>query len=184
MSVPGWRELNREHWDELVAIHVDGEFHDVLGFLAGRAGVEVEFAQTDVYEAFHALGGMTFDIVYGGIGAVHWVSDIELWEETMARLLAPGGRFYMAEFHPFATVATMGKPGRSTTDFRLDSIAMRSRSQEASRDPCPLIAIVPLSRVRLLLAAGAVPLEVYGSVSVRWLLRCAKDAGDGFGAGG
>ncbi len=34
-----WLETNREMWDERVPIHVDGEFYDVAGFLAGRSAL-------------------------------------------------------------------------------------------------------------------------------------------------
>jgi SAM-dependent methyltransferase len=38
---PGdWLEFNRANWDERVPIHVDGEFYDVAGFVAGRETVE------------------------------------------------------------------------------------------------------------------------------------------------
>ncbi|HTU85140.1 MAG TPA: class I SAM-dependent methyltransferase [Solirubrobacteraceae bacterium] len=72
--------------------------------LAQRARLTAEFLEADVYDAIDALGGRTFDVVYTGIGAIHWLPDITRWAEVMARLLAPGGRFYMAEFHPFASV--------------------------------------------------------------------------------
>lgn len=163
MEEQEWRELNLQHWDELVAIHVHGAFHDVPGFLAGRstlrpferselgpvegltlvhaqchfgldtlswaregaivtgfdfsaaavraaddlarrACLDAEFLQADVYDALDALGSRTFDVVYTGVGAIHWLPDITRWGAAMAQLLVPGGRFYMAEFHPFASV--------------------------------------------------------------------------------
>jgi SAM-dependent methyltransferase len=158
-----WREINRALWDERVRIHVEGDFYDVPGFLAGRstllpfeptelgsvagstlvhpqchfgldtlgwarlgarvtgldfsapaiaaarelagrAGLEAEFVEADVYDAPHALDGRIFDVVYTGLGALNWLPDIERWAATMAELLAPEGRFYMAEFHPFLEV--------------------------------------------------------------------------------
>jgi SAM-dependent methyltransferase len=72
--------------------------------LAQRAGLDAEFLQADVYDAIDAIGGRTFDVVYTGIGAIHWLPDIARWAAVMARLLLPGGHFYMAEFHPFASV--------------------------------------------------------------------------------
>jgi SAM-dependent methyltransferase len=158
-----WREVNRALWDERVPIHVDGQFYDVPGFLAGesrllpfeveelgsvdgatlvhpqchfgldtlslarmgarvtgldfsapaieaarrvadQAGIEAEFVQADVYEASAALGGRRFDVVYTGRGAINWLPDIERWARVMASLLAPRGRFYITEFHPFTEV--------------------------------------------------------------------------------
>jgi hypothetical protein len=51
-----------------------------------------------------ALGGRRFDVVYTGLGALIWLPDIERWAGTMVELLTPGGRFYLAEFHPFTDV--------------------------------------------------------------------------------
>jgi SAM-dependent methyltransferase len=72
--------------------------------LAGDAGIEAEFVESDVYAAVEALGGRRFDLVYTGLGAVNWLPDIERWATVMAALVAPGGRFYLAEFHPFSAV--------------------------------------------------------------------------------
>jgi SAM-dependent methyltransferase len=72
--------------------------------LAQRAKLEAEFVCANVYDAVAALDGRRFEVVYTGLGAVLWLPDIERWAATMAALLAPGGRFYMAEFHPITDV--------------------------------------------------------------------------------
>lgn len=72
--------------------------------LATRAGIDADFVHADVYDAPNALGGRRFDIVYTGLGAINWLPDIGRWAETMAALVAPGGTFYLAEFHPFVDV--------------------------------------------------------------------------------
>jgi SAM-dependent methyltransferase len=72
--------------------------------LASDAGIEAEFVASDVYEAAAALGGRRFDVVYTGLGALNWLPDVERWAQVMASLVVPGGRFYLAEFHPFASV--------------------------------------------------------------------------------
>jgi SAM-dependent methyltransferase len=161
--VTDWRETNRRLWDERVPIHVDSEFYDVEGFLAGastlrpfevrevgdvagatlvhpqchfgldtlswarrgaqvtgldfsapaieaardlagRASLDAEFVHADLYDAPEALGGRRFNVVYTGLGAIIWLPDIERWARTMAALLAPGGRFYLTEFHPVTDI--------------------------------------------------------------------------------
>ncbi|HEX6567830.1 MAG TPA: class I SAM-dependent methyltransferase [Acidimicrobiales bacterium] len=67
---------------------------------AGRAGLDAEFVVGNVYDAVGLVGGRTFDIVYTGLGAINWLPDIERWADVMAALTAPGGLFYVAEFHP------------------------------------------------------------------------------------
>jgi SAM-dependent methyltransferase len=86
--------------------------------LARRAGLAAEFVEAGVYDAVTALGGRAFDVVYTSIGAIIWLPDITRWASTMAGLLAPGGRFYMAEFHPFSVV--LGDEDLTVTDSYFD----------------------------------------------------------------
>jgi SAM-dependent methyltransferase len=86
--------------------------------LAGQAGLRAEFTEASVYQAPAALGGRTFDIVYTSIGTIIWLPDIGRWADTVATLLAPGGRFYMAEFHPFSVV--LGEDDLTVTDSYFD----------------------------------------------------------------
>lgn len=71
--------------------------------LAERCGVEADFVVSDVYEAPSVLG-RTFDVVYTGLGALCWLSDLDAWASVVASLLAEGGRFYLLEFHPLLFV--------------------------------------------------------------------------------
>jgi SAM-dependent methyltransferase len=68
--------------------------------LASAAGASIDFVEADVYAAPDVLGAEGFDLVYTGIGALCWLPDIKRWGETVARLLKPGGRFFMREGHP------------------------------------------------------------------------------------
>lgn len=77
---------------------------DAARDLAAGAGLEAEFVQADVYDAPVALGGRRFDVVYTGLGAINWLPDLAAWARTMAALLAPGGRFYLVEFHPASAI--------------------------------------------------------------------------------
>ena len=68
--------------------------------LAAAAGADIDFVESDVYAAADALGGERFDLVYTGIGALCWLPDIRRWAQTVAALLAPGGRLFIREGHP------------------------------------------------------------------------------------
>lgn len=72
--------------------------------VTARAGLEAEFVVSDVYEAREALEHRRFDIVYTGLGALCWLPDIEGWAEVVRGLVAPGGTFYLAEFHPLSDI--------------------------------------------------------------------------------
>lgn len=68
--------------------------------IARRAGVQVEYVQSDVYGAVAALAGRRFDVVYTGKGALCYLPDLARWAAVVARLLRPGGFLYLVEFHP------------------------------------------------------------------------------------
>jgi SAM-dependent methyltransferase len=68
--------------------------------LSRRAGVDVRFVESEVYDAPAALGGETFDVVYASVGVLNWLPDIAGWARVVARLLAPGGRLVLRESHP------------------------------------------------------------------------------------
>jgi SAM-dependent methyltransferase len=68
--------------------------------VAAKAGVEVDFVQSDVYEAVDVLGAGGFDLVFTGIGALCWLPSVGRWAETVAGLLRPGGRLFIREGHP------------------------------------------------------------------------------------
>ncbi|MFF0529485.1 class I SAM-dependent methyltransferase [Nocardia amikacinitolerans] len=74
--------------------------------LAAEIGVadRARFVAADVYDAVDALGAAAFDLVYTGMGALMWLSDIRRWARTVAGLLRPGGRLYLVEIHPLTDV--------------------------------------------------------------------------------
>ncbi|MGY0216604.1 class I SAM-dependent methyltransferase [Endozoicomonadaceae bacterium StTr2] len=67
--------------------------------LKDKAELNAEFICADVYD-FGANNTTQYDIVFTSFGAICWLPDINLWAETVASALKPGGQFYMAEFHP------------------------------------------------------------------------------------
>lgn len=46
--------------------------------------------------------GERFDVVFASYGVLCWIRDRRRWAEVAARHLAPGGIFYLIEFHPVA----------------------------------------------------------------------------------
>jgi 2-polyprenyl-3-methyl-5-hydroxy-6-metoxy-1,4-benzoquinol methylase len=75
---------------------------DTAVSLAGRAGIDsARFVAAEISEASQALAGETFDVVYTGTGVMQWIPDVGSWARTAAALVAPGGFFYIADYHPF-----------------------------------------------------------------------------------
>jgi SAM-dependent methyltransferase len=73
---------------------------DAARELASDTGASIEFVLSSVFDAPSALGDKRFDVVYTGIGALCWLSDICAWARVVAALLRPGGRLYIREGHP------------------------------------------------------------------------------------
>jgi SAM-dependent methyltransferase len=71
--------------------------------LAAELGLKARFVQSELYDLPDHLGGQ-FDIVYTSFGAIYWLPDIDGWAGVVDHFLAPGGRFYIAEFHPVTHV--------------------------------------------------------------------------------
>ncbi|MFI9756957.1 class I SAM-dependent methyltransferase [Streptomyces sp. NPDC051963] len=68
--------------------------------IAAKAGLDVTYVRANVYDAVEALEGRQFDVVYTGKGALCYLPDLDRWAGVVARLLRPGGRLYVVEFHP------------------------------------------------------------------------------------
>ncbi len=77
--------------------------------LAARAGVRIDYVESDVDGAPRALEGRRFDLVYTGIGALCWLPDIGRWAEVVSALLAPGGRLFLREGHPMLWALDEGR---------------------------------------------------------------------------
>ncbi|MGI8667398.1 MAG: class I SAM-dependent methyltransferase [Jatrophihabitans sp.] len=68
--------------------------------LATAAGADIDYVESDAYDAVQRFGPGRFDLVYTGIGALCWLPDIARWGRLVADLLAPGGRLFIREGHP------------------------------------------------------------------------------------
>ena len=68
--------------------------------IAARAGNDVTFVESNVYDAPDVLDRAGFDLVFTGIGALCWLPDVRRWARVVAALLRPGGRLFLREGHP------------------------------------------------------------------------------------
>jgi SAM-dependent methyltransferase len=67
--------------------------------LASRIGVPARFVESDVAAAPDLLRE-TYDIVFASRGVLMWIGDLDAWATSCARLLKPGGIFYLLDIHP------------------------------------------------------------------------------------
>lgn len=68
-----------------------------------QLGLSAEFVESSVYDLPVVLAG-TFELVFTSYGVLKWLPDIDRWAEVVGRYLAPGGTFFMVEFHPLLYV--------------------------------------------------------------------------------
>jgi SAM-dependent methyltransferase len=78
--------------------------------LAERTGADVDFVESDVYDAPEVLGRHGFDLVFTGVGALCWLPDIRRWAAVVAALLRPGGRLFLREGHPMLWALDEARP--------------------------------------------------------------------------
>ena len=90
---------------EVVGVDISDEAIALARRLADDVGLSgrAEFICSDVYDADDPLGERLFDIVFVSWGALEWLPDLAPWARLIARRLKPGGLYYMAEIHPFAS---------------------------------------------------------------------------------
>jgi SAM-dependent methyltransferase len=77
---------------------------------AARVGADVDFVQSDVYDALAVLEPGGYDLVFTGIGALCWLPDVRRWAGVVASLLRPGGRLFIREGHPMLLTLSDPRP--------------------------------------------------------------------------
>ena len=73
------------------------------GLLIEKTGLKGKFIRCDVLDLIGKID-RKFDIVFQSYGTHCWIEDIEKWAKVVAHYLKPNGIFYIADFHPVATV--------------------------------------------------------------------------------
>ncbi|KAG0231549.1 S-adenosyl-L-methionine-dependent methyltransferase [Mortierella sp. GBAus27b] len=67
--------------------------------LAKDAGIEATFVRADVFEFFDTTDPNQFDVVFASYGALGWLSSMERYGAGVNKILKPGGRYCIVEFH-------------------------------------------------------------------------------------
>jgi SAM-dependent methyltransferase len=77
---------------------------------AASLGADVDFVQSDVYDALDVVEPGGYDLVFTGIGALCWLPDVRRWAGVVASLLRPGGRLFIREGHPMLLTLADPRP--------------------------------------------------------------------------
>ena len=84
---------------EVAAVDFSDEAIRTANEIKGELELDTSFICCNVYELKEHLDRQ-FDIVFTSYGVVGWLPDLQIWADIISHFLAPGGVFYMAEFHP------------------------------------------------------------------------------------
>lgn len=68
--------------------------------LSKQTGVSAEFICSNIYDLKENLD-KKYDLVFTSYGTIGWLPDIKKWAEIVSHFLKPGGKFLIAEFHPY-----------------------------------------------------------------------------------
>jgi SAM-dependent methyltransferase len=79
--------------------------------LSAELNIPARFIESDVYKLQDVLQGQ-FDIVFASYGVICWLPDFPRWAQVAASYVKPGGFFYLADAHPFATTLDADSPER------------------------------------------------------------------------
>lgn len=67
--------------------------------LARETGIAARFVRADLLD-WLATTDERFELAFSSYGTIGWLSDLDAWARGVARILAPGGRLVLLEFHP------------------------------------------------------------------------------------
>jgi SAM-dependent methyltransferase len=85
--------------------------------LAEDTGIDATFVRSDLFEWFESTHDR-FDVAFASYGTIGWLRDLDTWARGVARILVPGGKLVLLEFHPL--VWSIGSDGRLTEPYFLD----------------------------------------------------------------
>ncbi|MEK5475734.1 class I SAM-dependent methyltransferase [Paenibacillus sp. FSL R5-0407] len=71
--------------------------------LAEAAGTQIRYIQSDVFQLPQNELTSEYDVVFMEKGVLHYFLDLQPLFEVVAKLLKPGGRFVLQDFHPVTT---------------------------------------------------------------------------------
>ncbi len=73
---------------------------ELASSLAAGAGLDARFQRADLLDWLEDGPPDRFDVAFSCYGCIGWLSDLDRWARGMRRVLRPGGRLVLVEFHP------------------------------------------------------------------------------------
>jgi len=92
--------------------------------IAREANVKIKYLVSDVLELPEQEITADYDLVVMELGILHYFIDLKPLMDIVYKLLKPGGKFVLQDFHPISTklITTKGKKHKVTGDYFDSSI--------------------------------------------------------------
>ena len=84
---------------DVTAVDLSSESIALANKLNEKMETSVHFVECNVYDTPQHVSG-PFDIVFTSYGAICWLPDLKPWAEVIDKMLKPGGKLILVEFHP------------------------------------------------------------------------------------
>lgn len=91
--------LVQEGAAEVTGVDISDTAIELARKLSAETGIPAHFVRSDVYD-WLAQTDRRFDLAFTSYGALCWLSDLQEWARGIARVLKPGGKLVLIEFHP------------------------------------------------------------------------------------
>src|SRR5271154_4600307 len=99
LDTMSWARLGAE----VTGLDFSDEAIKLARSLSDELRIPARFICADIYDTASVIDD-TFDVVFTSYGAITWLPDLRRWAQIIAHTLKPGGFFYIADLHPFASI--------------------------------------------------------------------------------
>ncbi|MFT5051315.1 MAG: SAM-dependent methyltransferase [Chlamydiales bacterium] len=86
---------------EVTGVDISDEALTFARGLARDTGLGATFVRSDVLDWLDTTDER-FDLAFASYGTIGWLDDLDRWSRGVQRILVPGGRLVLLEFHPLA----------------------------------------------------------------------------------
>lgn len=93
---------------QVTGVDISDQAVDFSRRLSRESGLEARFERSDVLDWLEGTEDR-FDVAFASYGTIGWLCDLGRWARGVHRILVPGGRLVLLEFHPL--VWSLGSEG-------------------------------------------------------------------------
>ena len=109
--------IARDLGTDVTGVDISDEAIRVAQKLSADSNIPAKFERSDVFDWCEQSEPGTFDIVFASYGATGWLSDLNRWAKGAARILKPGGRLVLIEFHSLMMAFSETEPWKFEYDY-------------------------------------------------------------------